>query len=472
MFDLHLSIFHKVKNASLIEELQEASVPNRVSCDWKKIEQTSGFEIPSNCYSLLITDDEDLLLSIKTKMKYTCIAYLGPVYSETPFLEFVDQVWYGLDITVIGRLFSKLLVLMRSHFDAMITHSALQTIIDTVPDMVWVKRIDGIHLAVNEKFSNTVGRSKEDCYMKTHEYIWNVSKEEVEKGVICMDSEEEVIKNNQLMVFEETVQLKDSVKQLSTSKAPIHDDFGNIIATCGIGKDVTDFNNMGLEMSIFIENTPLPVLVCDEQYKVLRMNSNFKELSGLDPQELASFEYLNWKKDALTPVSEKEIGKNSVQQEFSYKLADMEVCFILIEQEIRNYFNDISGYYCLFMDVTLRRKYEHMLLTAATIDALTGLYNRRYFYDFIAEKKGHPMTILYIDLDRFKEVNDTFGHARGDEVLKKTANYIKEIFTGDTVARLGGDEFAVLHLGRCNSTELREKSNFLNKKIRFLFQLV
>ena len=87
----------------------------------------------------------------------------------------------------------------------------------------------------------------------------------------------------------------------------------------------------------------------------------------------------------------------------------------------------------------------------ALLDALTGLPNRRMLLDRLqravdhADRHGHRIGILLLDLDRFKEINDSLGHDRGDELLVQVADRLQEMFRGrDLVARLGGDEFAVL----------------------------
>ena len=84
-------------------------------------------------------------------------------------------------------------------------------------------------------------------------------------------------------------------------------------------------------------------------------------------------------------------------------------------------------------------------------DTLTGLLNGRSFYEQagsvlrLCHRQKRPLTVAYIDLDNFKTANDTYGHAFGDEVLRKVAVLLRKSFrTSDIIARMGGDEFAVV----------------------------
>jgi diguanylate cyclase (GGDEF)-like protein/PAS domain S-box-containing protein len=116
--------------------------------------------------------------------------------------------------------------------------------------------------------------------------------------------------------------------------------------------------------------------------------------------------------------------------------------------------NGESGYLgriWFFRDVTDRKRAEGQILRMARHDGLTGLANRRVFVERIeqviaqAERGGAGFAVLYLDLDHFKDVNDTLGHPIGDELLRAFGERLsKSVRETDTVARFGGDEFAVL----------------------------
>ncbi|MGB6408970.1 MAG: diguanylate cyclase, partial [Planococcus donghaensis] len=104
-----------------------------------------------------------------------------------------------------------------------------------------------------------------------------------------------------------------------------------------------------------------------------------------------------------------------------------------------------------YVDITKQKLLELQLKELAEQDSLTSLYNHRYFMEQLAKAAdnarhdGRFLALLYIDIDNFKAINDTYGHPAGDHVLKELANQLKKgTRFADTVARVGGDEFAVL----------------------------
>jgi diguanylate cyclase (GGDEF)-like protein len=111
----------------------------------------------------------------------------------------------------------------------------------------------------------------------------------------------------------------------------------------------------------------------------------------------------------------------------------------------------IVGYYILSFDITRLKQVERELSLLARHDSLTGLPNRRHFDEQFAQalarqrRSGKPMVVVYLDIDRFKEINDRLGHATGDVVLREFARRLREgVYDTDFVVRLGGDEFIVL----------------------------
>jgi len=118
---------------------------------------------------------------------------------------------------------------------------------------------------------------------------------------------------------------------------------------------------------------------------------------------------------------------------------------------VRDAAGRITHFVSTAKDVTEHVRAEERLHQLANFDTLTGLPNRHLFMDRLAQtialraRDGRPMALLYLDLDRFKLINDTLGHATGDELLRLGAERLRaSLREVDTVARLGGDEFTVI----------------------------
>jgi diguanylate cyclase (GGDEF)-like protein/PAS domain S-box-containing protein len=111
----------------------------------------------------------------------------------------------------------------------------------------------------------------------------------------------------------------------------------------------------------------------------------------------------------------------------------------------------VTGYVATFSDITDKLRQEQALRKLAYHDPLTGLHNRAAFLEMFehalghAGRRGHHLALLYLDLDRFKKINDTLGHVIGDKVLEESATRLREaVRSEDEVARLGGDEFIIM----------------------------
>lgn len=111
----------------------------------------------------------------------------------------------------------------------------------------------------------------------------------------------------------------------------------------------------------------------------------------------------------------------------------------------------LRGYRGILHDVSAHVEYQNQLYAMAHNDALTGLGNRKAFHHYLKELLGEqpqPLTLFFVDLDRFKQVNDTFGHETGDELLVCLARRLENsVRKPDRAFRLGGDEFTLIVLG-------------------------
>ncbi|MEO0543137.1 MAG: PAS-domain containing protein [Pseudomonadota bacterium] len=137
-----------------------------------------------------------------------------------------------------------------------------------------------------------------------------------------------------------------------------------------------------------------------------------------------------------------------------------------------------SGFITTYLDVTERRETQEAIAHMAHHDALTGLPNRFLFLDRLRKAissvgRGQKLAVHYVDLDKFKPVNDTFGHKVGDELLKAVADRMKKaIRHADTVARLGGDEFVILQLHIENISDAEALAGHIIKAVTTPFEIL
>ena len=151
-------------------------------------------------------------------------------------------------------------------------------------------------------------------------------------------------------------------------------------------------------------------------------------------------------------------GGSKTNEEF-LKFADgsHEGLFDTIKTPMKNSDGNVVGVLGIARDITDRKRYEEQLETLANYDPLTGLANRALLSSHLknsiekAKRNKKQISVLMFDLDRFKDVNDSFGHAAGDELLQQVAQrFDMRLRDGDIISRLGGDEFAIVleHLNR------------------------
>ncbi|MBQ9376635.1 MAG: GGDEF domain-containing protein [Schwartzia sp.] len=187
---------------------------------------------------------------------------------------------------------------------------------------------------------------------------------------------------------------------------------------------------------------------------------------GLTPEEYAQGEY-------VCMETEVEVIEKGVTCVFDEQVKAPEGMRLLktYKTPIRDVDGKVMGTVGVARNVTKEREYQQKILEMAQTDALTGLANRRYFEEFLKGLKGvRQKTFVYFDLDRFKHINDTYGHAMGDMVLVQVSARMKKAFSDAFLVRLGGDEFLAVFLERIAREAVEKRVNDFITNLQDFFE--
>jgi diguanylate cyclase (GGDEF)-like protein/PAS domain S-box-containing protein len=204
------------------------------------------------------------------------------------------------------------------------------------------------------------------------------------------------------------------------------------------------------------EASPYPMFVMDvKSQAILEANQELVQLTGhshtaMVGKRLEEFG-IRMERDVRRALQEMLDSHKRIRNvDLDFQTSDGKQHSTLCSVEVIE-FNGVDAVLVALNDITARKELEALLSHQAFHDSLTGLANRALFRDRLdhalarSVRHGWRPVVLYLDLDEFKRVNDTLGHAVGDEVLKEATARITTCLRGaDTCARLGGDEFAIL----------------------------
>ena len=227
-----------------------------------------------------------------------------------------------------------------------------------------------------------------------------------------------------------------------------------------------------------MQASPDGIMVVDEKGEIISVNQHFIQMWHLPPADLGSIYSDTSLATAATVVKDPQTF--SERARFLYDNLDVsgedEIEFLdgrIIERRTATMKTPEDAYLgrvWYFRDITDRKRAESLALHLAHYDALTGLANRSVFVEALSfaiaqsERVKIGFAVIYLDLDHFKDVNDTLGHPVGDELLQAVAGRLSSVMrASDTVARFGGDEFAMLASGAGTVAEAASVAEMLLK---------
>ena len=343
-------------------------------------------------------------------------------------------------------------------FDTM--HSAnrqhdAEIVLNELPLEAFLKDIDLKYIMVNQKYCDSLGIVSEEIVGKTDEEL-SIS----DNSEIISEKENEVIETKEPLVFEEIIENNIRGKSFYlTHLIPFINAKGIVEGVVGVKIDISDHKRAEAEMEMAIkvlENTAEGVMVTDAESRIVHVNSAYSELTGYREEELLGKIPLLLQTESRSKIYQgiqKSLQTTGVWKGelWSSRKNGTNYPEMINIKAIKNKEGIITNYFSMSNDITEQKKWEDQLYKMAHYDALTSLPNRTLFKDRLkqeiirAQRSGKNFGILFLDLDLFKSINDSLGHAAGDKLLKIVADRLKETLrNADSIARLGGDEFTIM----------------------------
>ena len=346
-------------------------------------------------------------------------------------------------------------------------------------------------LYISPAYEEVWGRSRQSLYEDPQSWLSAIHIDDSFKAIATIETQFRTGDE-----FEEEYRIvrpDQSIRWVRVRSFPVRDVMGKVNRFVGIAEDITKrrqaeqaLKESEEQFRLTFEMAPIGMAITTLDGKIKRVNQALCDALGYTKAELLelSFAEISHPEDAEyhRNLEQKLIkGKDSdFQIEKRYiakagRVVDTLLKVVIVRDPDGNplHFNN------QIVDITERKSMEQQLLHDALHDALTGLPNRALFMDRLEQQlkkaqnqEGYLFAVLFLDLDRFKVVNDSVGHLVGDKLLIEIARRLeKSIAPTDTVARLGGDEFTILLENICNMEEATLVAESIDQTLSFPFNI-
>ena len=368
----------------------------------------------------------------------------------------------GPELTLLTTMFNQMLARMKESQAELVANEELQrTLLNASPDIICFKDDQGRWLLANKailtlfQLNSFPYQGKNDSELAVHNPAY-------QDAFLAYElSDEKAWEQGGILISEEAIPAPDQEDRIfEVIKAPLFHPDGRRKALVVIGRNITarKKNEESLrKLSKAVEQSPVSIVITDIEGNIDFVNPQFTKLTGYTFAEAHGKNPRLLKTDKTPP----EIHAQLWQTISAGKTWEGEFCnqkkngeqFIehAIISPIFNNNGEITHYMAIKEDITTRKQSEEIIWRQANFDPLTQLPNRSLFLYRLknaipyTNRDKSSLALLFLDLDHFKEVNDSLGHDYGDILLIEAARRIQDcVRDTDTVARFGGDEFILL----------------------------
>lgn len=334
---------------------------------------------------------------------------------------------------------------------------ALTEVMNSLSDHVWIKNIDGIYIFCNQSVQDAWGIKPEDILGKNDFELFD---EELARKFI--EADKRLVETGKQEVVEECVSTDSSKGDiwLETIKTRIHTKQGDVFGVMGMTRNVTKRKAIENQLSIaskIFNNSKEGMMVTNKRGHIVDINTAFTDITGYAQSEVigrnpkflqsghhdAEFYHSVWDSLNKEGIWKGEFLNRRKDGSFYPQLTTISSIF--------DEYDNLLNFVAVFEDISFRKAHEEKLQQMAFFDPLTKLPNRasliKHFKQQINESNTNDthFATLFLDIDRFKQINDSLGHFAGDKVLTDLSQRLQGVLRKqDFVARLGGDEFVVV----------------------------
>ena len=326
----------------------------------------------------------------------------------------------------------------------------VDALLEASPVPLFVKDAAGQYIAVNHAFSRLTGIARDEMLRRT-----TFALTEPDRAREHVGHDRDLLEHDGSVQYEAPIcTAEGAMRMVNLTKTAFHDRSGKPAGIVGAIHALTEPRPNEERLEAILEQSPIGVSVSRrDDGRIIFVNTRFAELIGLPREQLIGSRARDYYLDShqrLRVLERLRGGGGVTNMEVQFKRADGSpfwTLFTVNQAVIQGVAVNLAWIY----DYTERRSMEEALRDMASRDPLTGIYNRRSFMDMAraqlarAHRFHEPLSVFVLDVDHFKRINDTFGHATGDDALRMVAAGCQAILREyDILGRLGGEEFVVV----------------------------
>ena len=348
-----------------------------------------------------------------------------------------------------------------------ISEERYRNLMNAASDAIFIHDLNGLFLEVNTAACKSLGYSPDELRKS---YVWDIE----------IGASQAVLNQMWVDLQNGPISLEGRHRRKDGTTFPVDVHLGIFNATgeklvLAIAQDISAQKRSQAtirQLTRALEQSPILVLITDKAGIIEYVNAKVLEQTGYRPEEILG-QNSRILQSGQTPIETYKLLWNQLTHGYEWrgellnKNKKGELFWVsAIISPLRNDADEITHYLAVMEDISQKKSYEEMLKHQATYDNLTNLPNRFYGFNKLehaiarAHANKQKLAVLFLDLDEFKQINDSLGHAAGDLLLKALSErYLSVIRQTDTIARLGGDEFMMIleHIHSLYDAELIAK---------------